>query len=104
MVNCIGKQCLPRACRRQLALGFLLVALPCGGWAANLPAPSLSSPSNGATNQSTAPTFSWSPVTGASSYRIMVATSASALPTNVDADTCAGCVINATPQGTSYPA
>jgi hypothetical protein len=69
----------------------------------NLPAPTLLSPGNGATNVSLPVTFSWNPVNGASSYRIMVATSAAALPTDPTSTTCA-CVINDTPVGNSYPA
>jgi hypothetical protein len=38
-------------------------------------APTLSSPSNGATNVSTSPTLSWSASTGATSYRLQVSTS-----------------------------
>ncbi len=69
--------------------------------AQNLPAPSLSAPSNGAANVSTTPTFSWSAVTGASAgYVIAVATSSSALPTDPTASTCSGCVIIAS--GTSH--
>src|SRR5437867_9852165 len=50
-----------------------------------LPAPSLFSPPGGATGVSTTVTFSWSTVMGATSYRIMVATSPAALPTSPDA-------------------
>ena len=67
---------------------------------ANLPPPSSLTPSNGATNQSTTPHFNWAAVTGASSYRILVATSAAALPTNAWVDTCS-CVFDDTPTGTS---
>ena len=64
--------------------------------AATLPAPTLSAPLNGATGVSTAPTFSWTNVIGNAGYRIMVATTSSALPTDPTASTCASCVINAT--------
>src|SRR5207249_4851432 len=67
-----------------------------------LPAPSLFSPPGGATGVSTTVTFSWSTVMGATSYRIMVATSPAALPTSPDATACSACVINATPTTTSY--
>ena len=70
--------------------------------AVNLPAPTLSTPPNGSTNQSTTPSFSWTTLTDATSYRLMVATSQAALPRNVDASTCADCVINTTPSGPSY--
>jgi surface antigen len=66
------------------------------------PAPTLSSPSNGATGVSTTPTFTWSAVSGATSYRIMVGTTSSGLPTDPTADTGSGLVINDTPTGTSY--
>jgi hypothetical protein len=45
---------------------------------------------------STSPTFSWSAVGGATSYRLMVATSAGVLPTDPAASTCGGCAINTT--------
>src|SRR5208283_2475645 len=53
----------------------------------NLPAPTLISPVNGTNGQSTSPTFTWSAVTGATAYRIMVATNAADLPTNATATT-----------------
>ena len=59
-----------------------------------LPAPVQSSPANGATGISTAPTFSWSAVAGANRYWLMVATSASSLPTSTSATTCSGCLFN----------
>ncbi len=68
----------------------------------NLPAPTLSAPANGATGVSTTPTFSWSAVTGNDGYRILVATSASGLPTDPSSDSCSTCVINQTTSGTSY--
>jgi hypothetical protein len=40
-----------------------------------LPAPTLSSPANAATNISTAPTLSWAPVTAATSYSLQYSTS-----------------------------
>jgi hypothetical protein len=48
--------------------------------AADLPAPTLSSPANGNTGQSTTPTFSSSAVSRAASYRIIVATNVVNLP------------------------
>src|SRR5207248_1866106 len=47
-----------------------------------LPAPTLSSPSNGATSISTQPTFSWSQVSGNQGYRIIVSTNPNDLPTD----------------------
>jgi hypothetical protein len=71
--------------------------------ATTLPAPALLTPQNGATNFSTTPTFTWTSVAGATSYRIMVATTPSALPTDPSQSACGtGCVIDDTPQGTSY--
>lgn len=64
---------------------------------ATLPAPTLSSPANGSAGQSTTPVFSWSPVAGATSYRILVATNAADLPTNSTATNGgSSVVINAT--------
>jgi subtilisin family serine protease len=47
-----------------------------------LPAPTLNSPAYGSTGQSLTPTFSWSSVPNATSYRIMVATIAADLPSD----------------------
>src|SRR5436853_70136 len=69
---------------------------------ANLPPPTLTSPPNGGGNQSPTPTLIWNGVSGASSYRVMVATSQSALPRNPDADSCSGCTINDTTSATFY--
>ena len=51
----------------------------------NLPAPTLISPVNGTNGQSTSPTFTWSAVAGATSYRILVATNLADLTTNTSA-------------------
>jgi hypothetical protein len=77
------------------------------GSASTLSAPVLSGPSNGITGITTAPTFSWSAVTGAKHYWLMVATSAAALPTSLTAtqSSCPSCVINTNPLATtSYTA
>jgi TolB protein len=68
-----------------------------------LSAPTLLAPGNGATGVGTPPTFSWSSVANASGYTILVATSASALPTAPAVDTCAGvgCVWSDEPTGSS---
>lgn len=58
-----------------------------------LPPPSLVAPLDGSINQSTTPVFSWTALSGATSYRIMLATSAAALPRHAEAETCAGCVM-----------
>src|SRR3990167_6533785 len=67
-----------------------------------LSAPTLSSPSNGATGISTTPTFSWSSVSGANKYWLMVATSSSVFPTDVNASSCSSCVISVNTTSTSY--
>jgi len=68
-----------------------------------LPAPTLTAPPNGGSGIPTSPTFSWTSVAGATSYRIMVATTPSALPSDPTSSTCGiGCVIDDTPSGTSY--
>ncbi len=63
-----------------------------------LPAPALTSPPNGGTNQSTTPVFIWSQVPNNSGYRIMVASSLAALPTDPNASSClpvdSACVID----------
>jgi len=64
---------------------------------AYLQAPALSTPFNGSTGQSTTPYFSWSPVSGATSYRILVGTSYSGLPTDPTATGGTGVVFNDTP-------
>jgi alpha-tubulin suppressor-like RCC1 family protein len=68
-----------------------------------LPAPLLLTPANDANGVPLPPVFSWSAVWGATSYRLIVATSASALPTDPTSPNCgSGCVLNVTPTGTSY--
>jgi xanthine/CO dehydrogenase XdhC/CoxF family maturation factor len=67
----------------------------------DLPPPTLTYPSNGATGIATTPTFSWSSVPGADSgYRILVAPTEAALPTDPTASTCTACVVNYPPSGT----
>ena len=50
--------------------------------AADLPAPSLTAPANGATAVAATPTFTWGAVSGAASYRIILATNPLDLPGN----------------------
>ena len=50
----------------------------------------------------TTPTFIWNAVTGADSYRIMVATSSGVLPTDPTSASCGSCVINDTPTTAFY--
>ncbi|MDB6124717.1 MAG: hypothetical protein JWQ71_3710 [Pedosphaera sp.] len=70
---------------------------------ATLSAPTLTAPANGATGLSTTPSFTWSAISGATGYRIMVASSAADLPTSASASTGgASLVINATSATTSY--
>jgi nucleoside diphosphate kinase len=68
-----------------------------------LPAPTLATPANGAVNTGITPTFAWSSVSGASrGYRVVVATSLSALPVGPDFPSpCAACVIDYPPSGGS---
>ena len=69
----------------------------------NLPAPTLLTPGNGMLNVPYPPSFSWSDVASATSYRLIVATNPGALPTSATVGTCGtGCVLNVTPTGTSY--
>src|SRR5262249_56669638 len=66
-----------------------------------LPAPTLLSPSNGASSQLTTPMLMWSSVSGATLYRVEVATSASALTTDTST-TCPGpCVVDTTTSSTT---
>jgi trimeric autotransporter adhesin len=68
-----------------------------------LPAPVLASPASGGSNISVSPTFSWSAVGGAASYRLIVATTPGALPSDPTSSSCgAGCILDVTPIGTSY--
>jgi len=66
------------------------------------PAPALSAPANSLTGVSTTPSFTWSPVSGATSYRILVSADPSALTTDPMVSTCSSCIINATPTTNSY--
>jgi Ca2+-binding RTX toxin-like protein len=52
---------------------------------ANLPAPALNAPSAGATGVATTPTFTWAAVSGAASYRLILATNPLDLPGDPDA-------------------
>src|SRR5207245_4397401 len=67
-----------------------------------LAAPTLTSPANGASGISTGTSFSWTAVSGATSYRIMVAISRGEVRTQVTSGTCSTCIINDTPSGTTY--
>jgi hypothetical protein len=70
---------------------------------ANLPAPTLNNPANGSTGQFAIPTFGWSQITGASSYRIMVASNAADLPSDPAASNGGpSIVINATSTNPSF--
>jgi hypothetical protein len=53
----------------------------------NVPAPTLIAPANAASALSTTPSFTWTSASNATSYRIMVATSAADLPTDPNAST-----------------
>lgn len=67
-----------------------------------LPAPNLYEPSNGLSEVSTTPTFSWSSVSGANYYWLIVATNLDYLPTDPQATNAPNCVISEVIQGTSY--
>lgn len=71
------------------------------------PPPVLSSPSNGATNVSVTPTFTWLPSAGASTYQIQVAISPSFTPPSIDVSGLTSTQYVVTPQqplasGTGY--
>jgi uncharacterized repeat protein (TIGR01451 family) len=69
-----------------------------------LPAPTLLLPANNSTAVPP-PTFTWTAVANATSYRLLVATNAGALPTDPTSSSCGtGCVLDVTPTGTSYTA
>jgi len=57
-----------------------------------LDAPQLQAPSDAAPSQSVRPTLQWSHVAGASKYWVLLATDRSALPTDVNAVSCEGCL------------
>ena len=90
--------------KQHVRVFCLLIAFAClQTEAANLPAPTLSTPLNGAANVSTTPPFSWSAVTGASAgYWLAVATSSAVLPTDATASTCPSCVMMVANSTTSY--
>jgi hypothetical protein len=69
-----------------------------------LDAPTLTSPAEGSNSQPVTPTFTWSTVTGATQYRIILATNQSALLTDRSAttDTDPSVVFNQTVPGTSF--
>ena len=65
-----------------------------------LPAPAPSGPTG--SNASTSPTFGWSAVRGATSYHLMLATSAGVLPSDPASASCNGCVLTTTPHTNYY--
>jgi hypothetical protein len=72
---------------------FNLVSAWGSSVAGNLPAPTLTSPANGAAGVALSPPFSWTAVTGNAGYRIMIATSPADLSTNPATSTCSACAI-----------
>jgi hypothetical protein len=69
----------------------------------NVPAPTLIAPANATPALSTTPSFNWTSASNATSYRIMVATSAADLPTDPNASTGGpSMVINTTSTSTNY--
>lgn len=69
---------------------------------APLAAPTLTAPANGASGISTAPTLSWSTVSGADRYWLMIATTQAALPTDPATSTCPGCTVSGVTGLTSH--
>lgn len=67
-----------------------------------LPAPTIIYPVPSSILQSVVPTFSWSTISGATSYRIMAATNAANLPSDLSTPDCVGCVLNEIVYGSSY--
>ncbi len=67
-----------------------------------LAAPTLLTPSHGATGVSITPTLNWSSVSGANRYWLIVATSTSVFPTDPTATTCPSCVISGNTDALSY--
>ncbi|MEM9597028.1 MAG: hypothetical protein AAGD06_22340, partial [Acidobacteriota bacterium] len=71
--------------------------------AAQLPTPTLSSPSNGASGVSTTPFLDWGTVLGATVYRVFVHRSRTTLenigPTQTS---CSGCAVNTTTSSSRY--
>ena len=67
-----------------------------------LPAPTLTAPAQYANDQLTAPSFSWAAVPNASTYRIMVTSDPSALPTDPESKVCLGCLVNMPSPSLSY--
>src|SRR3989338_6727119 len=87
--------------RYLLLLFFIFTIVTPDSAFALLSAPTLSSPTNGATGISTTPTFSWSSVSGANKYWLMVATSSSVFPTDVNASSCSSFIISVNTTSTS---
>ncbi len=70
-----------------------------------LSAPTQTAPDDNASGQSTMPTLSWTPVAGATSYRIVIAPTAAALtndPTSADCPTCLTNAVVPGAQGSGY--
>jgi len=67
-----------------------------------LAAPTLTAPANGATAVAIPPTFTWTTVTGNGGYRIAMATTQAALPTDPSAGTCTACTFMVTTTAPSF--
>ncbi|GAC1649869.1 MAG: hypothetical protein NVS9B15_09260 [Acidobacteriaceae bacterium] len=67
-----------------------------------LQTPVLQLPVNGSNAPAVATQFGWSPVPGATTYRLMASADPTLLPTNPTAIACPGCTLNALITGTSY--
>ena len=81
---------------------FNLVTAWGSSGAGNLPAPTLTTPANGATGVAVSPAFTWSAVTGNNGYRILIAASPADLPTNPASTTCSACTVADTSPTNSY--
>jgi hypothetical protein len=92
-------QALPASGSGHGAWSSILSFTTTGG---SLSAPTLSAPGNGGTAVNLPTNFSWTSVSGSAGYRIMVASLASALPTNPAVGTCGGgCSLDTTTSATS---
>jgi hypothetical protein len=67
-----------------------------------LPPPTLTSPPNNATGVTTTPTLSWTTVTGANRYWVLISTSPSGFPSDPAATTCGSCVMAGFTAATSH--
>lgn len=67
-----------------------------------LPAPTLNSPANGVSGVSTTPALSWSSVTGADRYWVLLSASSTGFPTSITATSCPSCISSGFTNTNSY--